>query len=53
VCLGFAQDRVNFHQKPGGDKAWWLTQTGQTKQGIGYHVPSCWVPVGKLASGSE
>ena len=30
-----------------------LTQTGQTKQGTRYHVPSCWVPVGELAEGGR
>ena len=40
-CPGFSQDRVNFHQEPGG-----LTQPGQTEQGIPYRVPSCRVPVG-------
>jgi len=27
--------------QPGG-----LTPPGQTEEGIPYHVPSCWVPVG-------
>ena len=44
-CPGFGQDRVNFHQNPGGDR---LTQPGQTEQGIPHHVLSCWV----LAGGS-
>jgi len=29
-CPGFSWDRVNFHKKPGGDTARWLTQTGSS-----------------------
>jgi len=36
ICPGFGQDRVNFHQKPGGDTASradpnWSNRTGYSK----------------------
>jgi len=31
---------------PEGTQPGRLTQPGQTEQGIRYHVPSCWAPVG-------
>ena len=42
-CPGSSQDRVNFYKKPGGDTAGPADQTGQTKQGIRYHMTSCLV----------
>ena len=36
-CPGFGQDRVNFHQEPGG-----LPPPGQTEQGIPYHAGFRW-----------
>jgi len=48
MCLGFGQDRVNFHRTPGRGTArgWGLTPPGQTEPGIPYHVTSRWVPGG-------
>ena len=46
LCPGFSQDRVNFHWNPGRTQPGGLTPPGQKEQGIPYHVPSCWVPVG-------
>jgi len=37
---------VNFHWTPGRGTAGGLTPPGQTEQGIPYHVPPYWVPVG-------
>ena len=34
--------------QPGG-----LTPSGQTEQGIPYHVPPCWVPVGGSGAGGN
>jgi len=47
-CPGLGQDRVNFHRTPGRGTAGRADPTppGQTEQGIPYHVPSRWVPVG-------
>jgi len=52
-CPGFGQDRVSFHQKPGGDTAWPADPNCPNKQGIGHHVPSCWVPSGGAGQGLE
>jgi len=41
-CPGFGQDRVNFHQKPGGDTAGRADPNWPNKWGIRYHVPSRW-----------
>jgi len=38
---GFIFTGIQEGTQPGG-----LTPPGQTEQGIPYHVPSCWVPVG-------
>ena len=40
-----------FTRSQEGTQTGRLTRTSQTKQGIRYHVPSCWVPVGELARG--
>ena len=39
--IGLIFTRIQEGAQPGG-----LTPPGQTEQGIPYHVPSCWVPVG-------
>jgi len=38
---GLIFTRIQEGTEPGG-----LTPPGQTEQGIPYHVPSCWVPMG-------
>jgi len=47
--LGSVRTGLNFTRSQEGTQLGWLIQTGQTKQGIRYHVPSCWVPCGELA----
>ena len=42
-CPGFSWDRVNFHQKPGGDTARMGDPNWPNKQGIRYRDPPCWV----------
>jgi len=37
LCPGFSQDRVNFHQKSGGDPARWTDPTWPN--GTGYSIP--------------
>jgi len=37
VCPGFGQDRVNFHQNPGGDPAGWANPTWPNR--AGYSIP--------------
>jgi len=49
--LGSARTGLMFTRSQEGTQLGWLTQTGQTEQGIQYHVPSCWVLVGELAGG--
>jgi len=49
--LGSARKGLIFIRSQKGTQPGWLTQTGQTQQGIRYHVPSCLVPVGELAGG--
>ena len=44
--LGLTRTGLIFIRCQEGTQPGWLTQTGQTKQGIQYHVPSCWVPRG-------
>jgi len=48
----FGQDSVNFHWNP-ATQLGGLTQPGQTEQGIPYHVPSCWVLVGRGSGVAE
>jgi len=54
VCPGFSQDRVNFHQKPGGDTAGWADPTWPNR--TEYSIP-CAVMLrsgwGELGSGKE
>jgi len=45
---GLIFTRIQEGTQPGG-----LTQPGQTEQGIPYHVPSCWVPVGGELEGGN
>jgi len=45
---GLIFTRIQEGAEPGG-----LTQPGQTEQGIPYHVPSCWVPVGGELRGGK
>jgi len=53
-CPGFRWDRVNFHQKPGGDTVGPADPNWSKKQGIQYHVPSCtWVPGGGAGPGGK
>ena len=51
VCPGFGQDRVNFHQKLGGDTAWWADTNWPNKHSIQHHVPSCSVLSGGAGQG--
>ena len=44
--LGLARTGLIFTGIQEGAQPGGLTQPGQTEQGIPYHVPSCWVPVG-------
>jgi len=46
VVLGSARTGLIFIGIQKGAQPGGLTQPGQTEQGIPYHVPSCWVPVG-------
>jgi len=51
TVLGLARTRLIFTRSQEGTQPGQLTQTGQTKQGIQYHVPSCWIPVGGAGQG--
>ena len=52
-CPGFGQDRVNFHQNPGRGTARWADPTPTWPEpDIPYHMPSCWVPMGRGGSGT-
>jgi len=44
--LGLARTGLIFTAIQEGTQPGRLTPPGQTEQGIPYHVPSCWVPVG-------
>jgi len=44
--LGLARTGLIFTGIQEGTQPGGLTPPGQTEQGIPYHVPSCWVPVG-------
>jgi len=44
--LGSARTGLIFTSIQEGTQPGGLTPPGQTEQGIPYHVPSCWVPVG-------
>jgi len=44
--LGLARTGLIFTGLQKGAQPGGLTPPGQTEQGIPYHVPSCWVPVG-------
>jgi len=44
--LGLARTGLIFTGIQEGAQPGGLTTPGQTEQGIPYHVPSCWVPVG-------
>ena len=47
-----AKTGLIFTRSQGGTQPGGLIQPGQTKQGIAYHVPSCWVlGVGELRGG--
>jgi len=48
VVLGSARTGLIFTRIQEGAQPGGLTQPqpGQTEQGIPYHVPSCWVPLG-------
>jgi len=48
VLRGLIFTRIQEGTQPGG-----LTQPGQTEQGIPYHVPSCWFPVGGWLGGGN
>jgi len=45
--LGLARTGLIFTRLQEGAQPGGLTPPGQTEQGIPYHVPSCWVPVGR------
>jgi len=45
--LGSARTELIFTRSQEGTQVGRLTQTVQTKQGVWYHVLSCWVPVGE------
>jgi len=47
--LDSAKTGLNFTRSQDQIQLDGLTQIGQTKQGIRYHVPPCCVPVGMLA----
>ena len=44
--LGLARTGLIFTRIQEGAQPGGLTPPGQTEQGIPYHVPSCWVPLG-------
>ena len=44
--LGLGRTGLIFTRIQEGTQPGWLTQPGQTEQGIPYHVLSCWVLVG-------
>ena len=46
TVVGLARTGLIFTRTQEGTQLGRLTQPGQTEQGIPYHVPSCWVPVG-------
>jgi len=48
---GFCWDRVNFHQKPGGDTVRPADPNWPNKPGIQYPVPSCSVLSGGVGRG--
>jgi len=43
--LRSARTKLIFSRSQEGTQPGRLTQPGQTEQGIGFHVPSCWVLV--------
>jgi len=53
TVLGSARTGLVFTRSQEGTQPGGLTQPGQTEQGIRYHVPSCWVPVGWGAGWGE
>jgi len=50
LCLGFGQDRVNFHQKPGRGTAGWAGPTPTWPNRAGYSIP-CAVMLGSGGGG--
>jgi len=49
--LGLVRTGLSFTRSQEGTQLGGLTQTGQTEQGIWYHVPSCWVLSGGELAG--
>ena len=47
TVLGSARTGLIFTRLQEGAQPGGLKPPGQTEQGIPYHVPSCWVPVGR------
>ena len=48
VVLGLARTGLIFTRSQERTQLGWLTENGQIKQGVRYHVPPCWVPAGEL-----
>jgi len=51
IILRSARAGLIFIRSQEGTQPDGLTQTGQIKQSVQYHVPSCWVPVGGAGQG--
>jgi len=48
LCPGFGQDRVNFHQTPGRDRARRADPSWPNRAGYSIPCVSCWVPGGSV-----
>jgi len=53
LCPGFCEDSVNYHKKPGVNKARPVDPNWPNKQGAQYHVQSCSVWIGGSWKGTN